>query len=171
MNSKGLTLLELLVALSIAAVLLAVAVPGFGSWLAQNRLQTATFDLLTDLNMARSEAVKRGVRVGLWNRDGSWSSGWVIFVDDNGDGTRQAAETLLFERRELPAGVRISGNLHVTSMVSYLPSGQTRTPNGAYQIGTLQLCAERVDSIREIAISRGGRPRTATLPGDGSCAD
>jgi type IV fimbrial biogenesis protein FimT len=56
---RGFTVVELLVALTIAVILLAVGVPSFSGYLARKRLEGTFNELQTDLQFARSEAVAR----------------------------------------------------------------------------------------------------------------
>lgn len=160
MRCKGLTLIELLVTLSIAAILLSITTPAFSSWITQSRLRAAAYDLLTDIQKSRSEAVKRGARITLWSMaDGDWGSGWEIFIDTNADGDRDAGETILYTRGAQASVVDISGNYNVSSMISYQASGETALASGAFQAGTLTLCGQGIDKAYQIIISRGGRPR------------
>ncbi len=83
---RGFTLLELMVTLAVAAIVLSVAIPGFGGFIQNNRAVTHTNDLVTALNLGRSEATRRGAPVLLCSSsDGEtcsgsndWSSGWII---------------------------------------------------------------------------------------------
>jgi type IV fimbrial biogenesis protein FimT len=89
---KGFTLLELLVAIAVLAILLGVGVPGFFEIIASNRITTQTNELVSALNYARSEAVKRGDPVSVCSTpDGAtcaasndWSAGWIVFTDSTG---------------------------------------------------------------------------------------
>jgi type IV fimbrial biogenesis protein FimT len=82
------TLIELLVTLAVGGMLLAVAVPSFNSF-AQNGHQVAqTNSLVTSLNYARSEAVKRDAPAGVTvcassdrntcNAGTNWAAGWIV---------------------------------------------------------------------------------------------
>jgi len=86
-HSRGFTLIELMVTLSILASLLAIAAPSFQGTIQSNRTQTITTDLTTALQLARSEAVKRGVKVDVCRRNGEvcanaadWGNGWLVQV-------------------------------------------------------------------------------------------
>lgn len=91
-SETGFTLLELLVAIAVLAILLGVGVPGFFEIINNNRVTTQTNELVSALNYARSEAVKRGDPVSVCSSaDGStcaastdWSNGWIVFTDSAG---------------------------------------------------------------------------------------
>lgn len=91
-SETGFTLLELLVAIAVLAILLGVGVPGFFEIIANNRVTTQTNELVSALNYARSEAVKRGDAVSVCSSiDGAscaavtdWSTGWIAFTDSTG---------------------------------------------------------------------------------------
>lgn len=159
MQNKGFTLVELLITLIIAALLLALAAPAFSGWTNKQRLRTAGYDLLNDLQMARNEAVKRAARVTLNNSDGDWQSGWEVFVDSNENGNRDNGETLLLSRPAYADVLTISGTTAVSQHIGYVASGETRQPGGALLMGTLTLCASHSDKALEVVISRGGRAR------------
>ncbi len=55
-KTKGFTLFELIVTIAVAAIIVSVGIPGFTSFVQNNRAVTHTNDLVTALNLARSEA-------------------------------------------------------------------------------------------------------------------
>jgi type IV fimbrial biogenesis protein FimT len=100
----GFTLIELLVTMTIAAILLAIAVPSFNSSIASARASDGANSLLGALELARSEAVRRGVTVSVCRVTavpatacnntaagsflvGDWAAGWMIFADTAAAGT------------------------------------------------------------------------------------
>jgi len=89
--SAGFTMTELIVTMSIAAILLAIAIPSFRYVTVSNRISTEVNGLLGDLQYARSLAVKQGLPVTVCvSADGAtcagastWQSGWIVFLDSN----------------------------------------------------------------------------------------
>ena len=64
-NSKGFTLAEMVVSLSILSIILSLAAPSFGNLLKSNRATALVNDLLTDLHITNAEAIKRNQPVTL----------------------------------------------------------------------------------------------------------
>lgn len=79
--SNGFTLMELLVAISIAAILMGIALPSFVETIRSNRLTTQSNDFVTALNFARTESVRRGKVVVMRKTGNNWEQGWQVFVD------------------------------------------------------------------------------------------
>ena len=83
----------------VAAIVVALGVPSFRELMANNRMTTSANALVTAFNLARSEAIKRNTRVkicsskrppnGNWscNSSDNWADGWVVFYDEDDDGT------------------------------------------------------------------------------------
>jgi type IV fimbrial biogenesis protein FimT len=94
MKESGFTLVELLITVVVAIILTGLAIPAFLEMIQNNRVVTHTNDLVTALNLARSESVRRNesVRVSACDTsDGctatgtNWSMGWVVWQDADGD--------------------------------------------------------------------------------------
>ncbi|WP_193754292.1 GspH/FimT family pseudopilin [Microbulbifer sp. Q7] len=86
-RQQGLTLIELMITLAVLAVVVGIAVPSFNTMIQNNRSLALGEELAGALNYARSEAVKRGVRVTLCGStdgaacNGSWADNWIVVVD------------------------------------------------------------------------------------------
>ena len=67
-----------MVAVAILAILLALAVPSFQDMIQRTRVRTAAADLTDSLNLARSEAIKRGSSTRLCiDGDNAWAVRWT----------------------------------------------------------------------------------------------
>lgn len=85
----GFTLMELIVTVAIAAILLTIGVPSFQDTMRNNRAATHMNEMMTALNLARSEAAKLGKRVSLCPSTDQatctggtdWTKGWIVFID------------------------------------------------------------------------------------------
>jgi len=82
---RGFTLIEIMVVVTVLAVLAGLAAPSFRNMILSNRAATAASALQVSLNLARSEAVRRGadarVTIAANGVAGQWSNGWTVFVD------------------------------------------------------------------------------------------
>ncbi len=77
--TNGFTLIELMVALAIAAILMSYGLPAYNKFAQRQTLSTETNNLLSDLNFARNLAVDKGTSVSLISNNGSdWEDGWTI---------------------------------------------------------------------------------------------
>ena len=62
-KSRGVTLIELMVTIAVLAILASMAIPGFTNMMERQRLINATEAVYSDLQNARSEAVKRSLQI------------------------------------------------------------------------------------------------------------
>lgn len=100
---RGFTVLELVITMSIAAILLAIAIPSFSYVTKSNRMSGQINDLLADMQFARAEAVKEGSDVVVCSSanqtscsgSATWQTGWIVFSDQNRDGLLEAGEPVL----------------------------------------------------------------------------
>ena len=91
-SQQGVTLVEIMVTISVLAIILAVAGPGFQQYIASSRSNALSNDLLTASQLARSEAIKRSENVRLCRRNAAgtacdnntdWSAGWLVISASN----------------------------------------------------------------------------------------
>lgn len=174
----GFTLVELIITIAIAAILLAVGIPSFQEIIKTNRMAANVNEFIAALNLARSEAIKRGVAVTVCKgtstgciNSSAWQNGWIVFSDSAGTagvlnaGTGACLATEDCILRVYPAlsvGYTFDGNNNVTNRVTYDPRGMINT------MGTLVMCDDRGfgENARAVVIARTGRSRAvrATEP-------
>jgi type IV fimbrial biogenesis protein FimT len=155
-RSTGFTVVELMVALVILVVLLALAAPAFDKIVANQRVRNASFDMFSALNYARSEAVKRGVPISLSagaTSNGAWTTGWRI--TDAGGG--------LLRSWGARSGLAMSESASLTT-VTFSRDGRLTTASPRIAIAP----ATTVDGVtsRCVTVDLSGRPTTKT----GACS-
>ena len=143
-RSAGFTATEILIVLTIAGILAAIAAPNMANMVRVQRLKTSAFDIFASLTMARSEAVKRNVAVTLTPPGGanSWNMGWTI-TDANGNVLKQQSEL---------------GAVTVAGPTSVVFSGNGRLGGGVVPQFDLSAPYVGAGSYRCIKVDLSGRP-------------
>ncbi|MBK1723738.1 GspH/FimT family pseudopilin [Thiocystis violacea] len=168
----GFTLIELLVTISVLAILVALAAPGFENIMTNNRVTGATNELSAALNLARSEAIKRGRTVTVCKSSdtaaavtattpacdtdtaATWPDGWLIFVDQGTQGTRDGANDDLIRVGQPSTRNLIQTGSDFAEFISFFPNGSS-SASGVLANATLTLCM--TPAQRQIVISRTGQ--------------
>jgi type IV fimbrial biogenesis protein FimT len=165
---QGFSLIELMVVITIIAIGLGLALPELSGFARRNQISSGTNELLTAINLARAEAVKRGAAVTVCasatpnsaaatcSGSNQWESGYIVFVDTNVNGTRQAAEELLRSSPASPTNLGIQLNMAGTA-VRFAPNGMLNgTIRGAHFVVS-STASPTSREQRHICISAGGR--------------
>jgi type IV fimbrial biogenesis protein FimT len=143
--SMGFSLIEMMVVISIIAILAAVAIPSFQSLIRSQRVKSSSYELFTSLMVARSEAIKRNTDVTITPvTAGSWQDGWQV----------SAGGTVIKDQEALK-GIAVSG---APASLTYKRTGRL----SAAALPSFQLDINPADSnfIRCITIELSGLPRT-----------
>ncbi len=166
-GAKGFTLIELMITISIAGIVMSVGVPSFSQAIKSSRLTSNANALIVSLNFARSEAVKRKVKVFV-RRKGStsqhWDNGWDIFIDLNANQVfNDGTDTLLRTFSAISEGYTLRTGGNYADWIAYLPTG-FNDGSGSANHDSFGLCAETGDTenSRKISVNKIGRPRVST---------
>jgi len=188
-RAAGFTLLELMLVITIAALILGIGVPNMRQFILNNRMTAAANDLLAAVYTARGEAVKRNTQVMMCfstspraatpDCNGDGTQGWVVFVDaadvdvaaatDN-NGVVDGGEPVLLRHDALPGTIRVqsrpAGN---KGYVAFNAAGFSRQiPSVGTGLAGVVMCDARGNvelygadnsAARGVLISQTGRPR------------
>ena len=177
-KQSGFTLLELLTAMTIGAILMAIAVPSFRITILNNRLSTPLNTLLSGMIYTRTEAIKRNVNVVICASSdqqtctgGAWGSGWIVYYTPAGSATNPVpAPTGTEIIRQFPAlsggntlNTTASNPAVPSNTIVFQPSGMTLLTGDAQ----FSLCDTRGTTFaRTVMVSITGRaqvvPTTTT---------
>ncbi len=122
MYEQGMTMVELMITLALIAIIVSLAAPSFSKFVNNNRVTSATNDLIASLNLARTEAIKRNGAVLMRSKNGSanWAGGHRVGVDMHGDG--DVVDTVSGEAELL----RDIGGPHATVTMTNVSSDPTQ---------------------------------------------
>ena len=176
--TRGFSMVQLMVTLTIIAILTGLAVPGYRYVTTSTRISGEVNNLLGDLQFARYQAIKQGQPVTvcpaatpytgcLSASTTNWTSGWIVFNDVNGNGTVDTGEAV----------IRIQQALSGTDTLTLLTGGTGRVtfnregyPVALTSIVTLGLHSTPVGNqwTRCVQVGINGQVLTE-LYGAGSC--
>lgn len=173
-KNNGFTLIELMVALTVFAILVAVGIPQINQLTNKNRMVSEINYIAGSLALARSESVRRGRIVTLCGSTDSatcdttsWESGWIVFMDVNKDTTVDAGDgdTILKIGDALTAGNTLrllkSDN---AGILQFKPDGTLRdSSNDGFDDGTFVLCenTKTTTEAKAVNVNRLGRASRA----------
>ena len=174
-KATGFTLVELMVAIAILALLTTIAVPSFNQMIASNRLTTQTNGLIAAMNIARSEAIKLNRTVSLCriagpNDDecagnGTWTN-WAVLHEDRVI-LRGAIDSF---NGTLVATSDTGNNALTDASLEFSPDGLVRTGGNIATNRQIRLCSTALNSSNVRRISIGPGSRISTEKETGSCA-
>ncbi len=172
-RAHGLSVAELLTALTISALLAGAAAPGMAVLVDRSQADAAIAQMRGAVQFARHLAVARRTTATLCpgagdacGRRDTWHEGAMIFMDANDNGDRDAGEEIARRLPPLAAGYRVAWrSFRNRKSLSMLATGLTD-----WQNGSMLLCPPDADAeqARLLVISAHGRTRLARdSDGDG----
>lgn len=178
-NNKtlGYTLVEILIVLAILAIVSSISTGFYRSAIYASKIDIARNLIATDMALTRSEAIQRNARVMMCKsssgeecnkrRDMGWESGWIVFVDQDGDRNVSQAEPIIRVQPALANGTGIKYRGSGTSRyIRYKPNGMT----GAN--GTFTFCNDASGAFaKALILFRTGRLRHSKTTSRGDPLD
>jgi len=159
-RQTGLTLIELMIGVAIVAILLTVGAPAIQTVLEQNKVIATVNDISNAARTARFTAIDTEETTLVCpsadykSCSGDWRQAKIVFVDSNGNGSRDDAEPLISSSDPVSSGVNISGH---TGALVFSPDGSVSNAV------TIKLCPASGDakSASAVLISLYGRVAVA----------
>ena len=162
-----------MVTVAVVATTMAVALPSFNRLLADNRITSETNRLVSDIQLARSEALKRGARIvicrsanpyaatpecgGVTN---TWTSGWLVFASGDNNSTYDVlADTLIKVGHAANPLISVKTNSVSNNNLEFLPNSSTDEGGSTAKF---VICDGRGAAHgKEVQVPPVGRPRLA----------
>ncbi|WP_198683206.1 GspH/FimT family pseudopilin [Peristeroidobacter agariperforans] len=166
---SGFTMIELLVTVAVASITLALAVPSFTQMTVNSRLTTQSNEVVAALNLARSEAIKRNVRVSFCRVEseqaedcelatGPWTH-WIVTTGAGGNVIRRGVVNTF------SGGISVRSTL-TEDLVTFRPEGLAYSGNALVADRRITICAPRNGSGRQVTLGRGSRLSTESIDED-----
>jgi len=170
--NKGFTLLELMVTLTIAALLMGVGIPFLSDTIERSRVDSAQKDLARDIAYSRQQALSRNTLISVCRSAdgascagaGDWNQGWIVFVDTPGgtDGTVDAGEEVLRVHGALASADDLEGS---EAFVQFAPTGSLEKPDAGTVL--FEVCSPANNEVRGLLVLRSGRALSSRMTSAG----
>lgn len=168
MKLKGFTAVELLITVLVVSILFSIAMPGLREIIQNNRAISLSTDMISAVNLAKTEAIKRGVPVSLCPAKDStmsvcgtandWNKGWIVFADPNANGTILNTSDKIAIQDSLMSGNNITSTI---TRITFSGNGFVTTGSGNL---TLVASGCMGKNGRIVTITNTGRISVANTP-------
>lgn len=174
--AHGFTLIEILVVMTIIALMLVIGVPAMGEFVADQRVRTVTSDITSEIALARAKAIESSRRVYMEKLGVNWNNGWRLYVDQNDNSTYDAGVDLEIKR----FNGFTTGTIYVctvpvgafTNQIIFRPDGRVARAgavsanDGIYVVDTMSASTPVTGyKIRGVQFGFSGRTTTLKLNG------
>jgi type IV fimbrial biogenesis protein FimT len=177
---RGFTLFELMITIAIAAILMMVAAPSMLKTFKSNRIQSEASSFVSDLMLARAEAVKRGLGVSVCSSsDGSscmasgntWQAGWVVFLDSAAACSVPSSSPVIIKARTAFTGTdTLTGSSSSMRCVTFNREGFTSNLGASSATFTLHTADNLTTATRCVVVDLGGHVSTKSAGQVSSCS-
>jgi type IV fimbrial biogenesis protein FimT len=173
-RDSGFTLIELMIAIALVAILLATAVPALDDFTNDARQTGAINDFISSIHLARNTAITTNSRVtmcastsGTNCEVAGWDSGWIVFGDLNSNGSLDVGETIVSAAAAVDGLSIQSGEFPAALM--YRPNGRAMTAALTGNSGEFSVCDFRgAPHAKVILVELSGRPRMSEKKANGA---
>lgn len=173
-KQKGFTLIEMMTALGIAAVLMATAIPALRAFTTNSSQTSAVNDFISSMHLARNTAITTNARVtvcasaaGANCQSVSWDNGWIIFVDQNSNQLVDGAETIIGTSAAVDGLTISSGDF--SKFLMYRPNGRIMHSAVKGDSGEFTVCDYRgTDHAKVVIVGLSGRPQISETLASGT---
>lgn len=146
-------MIELMVSVGILAILATIAAPSFTDILVSMRMRATAYDLVGDLVLARSEALKRGTNVTITPAATGWTGGWTVT-------SAVVGADPVSKRNAVGAGVAFASS---PNTVVFDKNGRIAEVGGVPAVVTRFSLAQGSSNKRCISLDPSGRPKSSNM--------
>lgn len=180
-HQQGLTLVELIVTLALGAIVMTMGVPSFSAAIDRYRLTSEVNRFVSNVQLARSEAMKRNQVVSICrsingstcggNADYVYEDGWLLYADSTGrDNNYHSSNDSLIQVADSTAGdVTIRSNTAGNRWLSFSATGMLAENSSAEYRFCVDLQNSNSIPGRKLTISLSGQPRLEELDSNDAC--
>lgn len=166
LKTKGFTIIETLLTISIIGIITSLALPNFQYWLIKNRVDNEISQIYRLLSLARNTAINMESPVVICPLENNicvndWSKELIVFIDLNGNRTIDKSsdvksnEPIIYSKQHINPGDKLT---YPRNRIVFQPTGQ---PGGFN--GTFRYCPNGYPDInRGLRVSLRGRVYTSS---------
>ena len=175
LSANGFTFIELMIVMTMAALMAAIALPNLGQFIANNRLKSQMYSMLESINIARTEAVKRKVKTAMCRSadptattpacggtTNTWTTGWIVYAQGDAlDAYLSGTDTIIGIGNAADDTVNVISNSDGDEFLIYKPDGSLDETG----VVVYAICDGRGESHgKQISIKLVGRAALTSNP-------
>ena len=173
-KENGFTLIELMTALGIAALLMSLAIPALRSFTTNATQTGAINDFVSSMHLARNMAITTNARVtvcasaaGENCQSVNWDNGWIVFADNNSNQQVDGDESIIATSEAIDGLTIQSGDF--SRFLMYRPNGRIMNNSINGNAGEFTVCDYRgIEHAKVVIVDLSGRPKLSETDASGA---